>query len=161
MNILLRILKIETVLLNERLLFSQFLTVFLWRKSKTKFLLPLMKSLTNCENPSRNPLQRACSDFLIAACVSKSCSRSRLWFWKWDLRKTGTVVLMWLSEQFLELVNVFKEARKNLIFMMDNTAFKLKKWINPFKQMYFSQPMQCSSYDLISLNRCTFPGLGR
>jgi hypothetical protein len=29
-------------------------------------------------NPSSNPLQRACSGFLIAACVFKSCSETRL-----------------------------------------------------------------------------------
>jgi hypothetical protein len=59
--------------LNERLCFSQFSDVFLWRKSKMKFLLHSMKSLTNCEIHSRNPLQRACSGFLIAACAFKSC----------------------------------------------------------------------------------------
>jgi hypothetical protein len=35
-----------------------------------KFLLSSMKSLTHCVNHSSNPLQRACSGFLIAACVS-------------------------------------------------------------------------------------------
>jgi hypothetical protein len=30
-----------------------------------------MKSLTNCEIPSSDPLQNACSDFLIADCVYK------------------------------------------------------------------------------------------
>ncbi len=59
---------------------SQFLAVFLWRKSKMKFLYASMKSLTNCENPSSNLLQRACSGFPEAACDSKNCSESRLWF---------------------------------------------------------------------------------
>ncbi len=58
------------------------LAVVLWRNSKMKFLLTSMKPLTNCENSSSNPLQRACSGFLMAACDSKSCSVSRLWFWK-------------------------------------------------------------------------------
>ncbi len=35
-----------------------------------------VKSLTNCEIPSSNPLQRACSGFLIAVCASKSCFRN-------------------------------------------------------------------------------------
>jgi hypothetical protein len=43
-----------------------------------KFLLASMKSITNCKIPSSNPLQRVCSGFLIAACVSKSCSKTRL-----------------------------------------------------------------------------------
>jgi hypothetical protein len=47
-----------------------------------KFLLASMKSLTNCEVLSSNPLQRACSGFLIAACAFKSCSETRLWFLK-------------------------------------------------------------------------------
>jgi hypothetical protein len=44
---------------------------FLQRKSKMKFLLASMKSLNNCEIPSSNPLQGACSGFLIAACALK------------------------------------------------------------------------------------------
>jgi hypothetical protein len=39
-----------------------------------------MKSLTNCEIPFSNPLQRVCSDLLIAACVSKSCSEPKKLF---------------------------------------------------------------------------------
>jgi hypothetical protein len=45
---------------------------------------------------------------------------------------------MWLAEQFLKLVNVFEEARKNSIFMVDNAAFKQKKTIcacRAFKRM--------------------------
>ncbi len=41
-----------------------------------------MKSLTNCENPSSNPLQGGRSGSPEAACDSKSCFESRLWFWK-------------------------------------------------------------------------------
>ncbi len=51
----------------------------LWRKSKM-LLLAFMKSLTNCEIPSSNPIQGACSGFLIAACIS--CSENLLWSWK-------------------------------------------------------------------------------
>jgi hypothetical protein len=64
--------------LDERLWFSQYSVVFLLRKSKMKFLLASMKSLTNCEISSSNPHQRACSGFPIAACVVKSCSETRL-----------------------------------------------------------------------------------
>jgi hypothetical protein len=39
-----------------------------------KFLPASMKSLTNCTITSSNPLQRASSSFLKAACVSKSNS---------------------------------------------------------------------------------------
>jgi hypothetical protein len=38
-----------------------------------KFLLTSMKSLPNCENPYSNPLQGACSGFLIATFDTKSC----------------------------------------------------------------------------------------
>ncbi len=47
-------------------------------------LLASVKSLTNCENPSMacmDPLQKAGSGFLIAACDSISCSKSRLKSW--------------------------------------------------------------------------------
>ncbi len=66
------------------------------------------------------------SGFLIAAGVSKSSSESRLWSWKLvnpekksskecegkQEQKSDAA-----SEQFLELVNVFKEASRNLIFI--------------------------------------------
>jgi hypothetical protein len=54
--------------------FHNFQLSFCEGKSKMKFLLAFMKSLTNCEIPSINPLQRACSDFLIITCAFKSCS---------------------------------------------------------------------------------------
>ncbi len=54
---------------NSTFWFSQFSVVFLWKKSKMKFLLASMQSLTNCEIPSSKPLQRACCSF----------SESRLW----------------------------------------------------------------------------------
>jgi hypothetical protein len=49
--------------MHGRIWFSTFLAVFLWRKSKIKFLLASMKSLTNSENSSRTPLQRVWSGF--------------------------------------------------------------------------------------------------
>ncbi len=51
----------STCFLNERLWFSRLLVVFLWRKSNIKTLLVSLKSHTNCELPSSNLLQRACS----------------------------------------------------------------------------------------------------
>jgi hypothetical protein len=54
-----------------------FVFVFV-RKSKLKFLLASMKSHANCKIQSSNPLQRACSGFLIAACVSNGFSVTRL-----------------------------------------------------------------------------------
>jgi hypothetical protein len=48
------------------------------RTSRIRFLLATMESLTNCEHPSSNSLQRACSGFPIAACDSKSCIESSL-----------------------------------------------------------------------------------
>ncbi len=40
---------------------------------------------------------------------------------QWEQRKSGTEILMRLSEQLLELVSAFKEARKNfkLIFLLN------------------------------------------
>ncbi len=45
-------------------------------------MLTSLKSLTNSENTSSNPLQEACSGFQLAACDFKSCTESRLWFGK-------------------------------------------------------------------------------
>ncbi len=76
------VLKIKIVLCEWALMIFTILAVVLWRNSKMKFLLTSIKSLTNCENSSSNPLKRACSGFLMAACDSKSCFVSGLWFWK-------------------------------------------------------------------------------
>ncbi len=46
------------------------------KEIKCKVSFACIKSLTNCENSSSNPFQRACSGCLKAACVSKSCSES-------------------------------------------------------------------------------------
>jgi hypothetical protein len=43
-----------------------------------KFWLAFMKSLTNSENPSSNPLQEACTISQVVACNSKSCDGSWL-----------------------------------------------------------------------------------
>jgi hypothetical protein len=59
------VLKTETMLFMTA---DRFLAFFLRRKSKIKFLLASLKLLTNSKNPSSNPLQEACSGFLIAAC---------------------------------------------------------------------------------------------
>jgi hypothetical protein len=52
---------------------KQYLSCLFVKEIQIKFLLASMKSLTNCEIPSSDPPQKACSDLLIAACVSKSC----------------------------------------------------------------------------------------
>jgi hypothetical protein len=87
-----------------------------------------MKSLTNCEIPSSNPLQRAFSGFLIVACAfkvacdSENCSESRLCMftrknWPMRAKESQNRNLIRLSEQLLELVSVFKEASKNFILI--------------------------------------------
>jgi hypothetical protein len=48
------------------------------KKFKIKFLLASLKSVATFENPSSNSLQEACSGFQVAACDSKSRSKSRL-----------------------------------------------------------------------------------
>jgi hypothetical protein len=63
--------KTKPYFLNEYWWFSQFLAVFLRRKSNIKFLLASMKSLTNPDKNSNNPLRGACSCFQIGACDSK------------------------------------------------------------------------------------------
>jgi hypothetical protein len=46
-------------------------------KLKDKELATSMKTLTNCENTSSNPLQIACCGIQEAACDSVNCSVSR------------------------------------------------------------------------------------
>ncbi len=41
-----------------------------------------MKTLSNCENPSSNPLQTACCGIQEPAYDSENCSVSQRWFWK-------------------------------------------------------------------------------
>ncbi len=50
-------------------------------KDQFKFWLASMKTLTNCENRSINPLQIACCGIQEAACDSVNCSVSLRWFW--------------------------------------------------------------------------------
>jgi hypothetical protein len=123
--------KNETVLFEWALMVFTILDFFLWRKSKVKFLLASMKSLTNCDIPSSNPLQRYCSGFLIAACVPKGCSVNCLWSWK--LLRKPAMNVHWKKStneskgkpeiccgfwnNFLELVSVFKEESKNFLFL--------------------------------------------
>jgi hypothetical protein len=38
----------------------KFFGALLWRKEKIKFWLASMETLSNCKNPSSNPLQTAC-----------------------------------------------------------------------------------------------------
>jgi hypothetical protein len=58
--------------------FDNFQLSFCEGKSKMKFLHASMKSLTNCEIPSRNRLQGACSSFLLAVCAFKKLFRNPL-----------------------------------------------------------------------------------
>ncbi len=87
-----------------------------------------MKSLSNFENPSSNPLQEDSSGFEVAVTL-----KVFPWFWKlfqrpditcklkkrdqWEHRKDRTEILMRLSKQSLELVSVFKAASGNFIFI--------------------------------------------
>ncbi len=97
-----------------------------------------MISLINSENLASNPPQEACSGFQVAAYDSKSCSESRLWFWKlfWKPAMTCTVHCrrsandskakseqkFWsLSEQSSELASVFKEAADTLLIFFSFT----------------------------------------
>jgi hypothetical protein len=57
--------------------FHNFKLSFCERNPMQSFFL-LDELITNCEMPSSNRLQKACSGFLIAACVPKSSSVTRL-----------------------------------------------------------------------------------
>ncbi len=90
-----------------------------------KFLVASMKKRTSCENSSGNPLQRACSGFLIAAGVSKPCSENSLISWK--LFRKPAMNVHWKKRQMrakesrnrnlIRLSEQFLEAGKNLIFI--------------------------------------------
>ncbi len=66
--------------------FHNFLLSFM-KNIQNKVLLISLKSLTNCKNPSCNPLQEAFSRFLKAACDCKSGSKSRVWHWNCPERR--------------------------------------------------------------------------
>jgi hypothetical protein len=74
-----------------------------------KLLLASLESLTNCEIPSSNPLQKACSGLLIAACSFKlvpkmvpkagyECTLEKNLPMR--VKESLNRNLMWLSEQF-------------------------------------------------------------
>jgi hypothetical protein len=98
------------------------LTVFLWRKSETKF----MKSHTNCDNPFSNFLQEACSGLPIAACdfkvVIKNSFQNRPWLYSYTgenqpmrSKVSQNRSFNRLPEPSLKLVSFFKEASRNCI----------------------------------------------
>jgi hypothetical protein len=71
-------LKIISVLsVYAPIVFKFFIAALIWRNKKIKFWLASMKTLTNCENPSSNPLQIACCGIPEADCDSVNCSVSR------------------------------------------------------------------------------------
>jgi len=72
---LLTVLKTETAL-SEWAFFTVFNCLFV--KEIKNEVFACFSEITNCEIPSSNPLHRDCSGFLIAACVYKSCSETRL-----------------------------------------------------------------------------------
>jgi hypothetical protein len=72
-----KVLKIKSVLSVYAPIVLTFLAALLWRKEKMKFWLASMKTLTNCKNPSSNPLQTACCGIDEPAYDSVSCSVSR------------------------------------------------------------------------------------
>jgi hypothetical protein len=75
-NFLFELLKIETVLVWALMVFTISDGFFCEEKPNIKFLLTFMKSLTNYENPSRNPIRRACSGFQRANCHSKIVTKT-------------------------------------------------------------------------------------
>jgi hypothetical protein len=80
MNIFSRALTIKAVLFMWPLLVFTIFGCFF--AEKIQFVLASLVSLTYAENPSSKPLQEDWSCFQVAACDSKSCSKSRLWFRK-------------------------------------------------------------------------------
>ncbi len=121
----------KTVLFDWALIwFLQFLVVLLWRKSKLKFLLASMKSLTNSEIPSSNFLRTSCSGVLIAACVSKSCSETRLWSWKL-FRKPA------MNEHWKKSTNENKgKPEHKFCAAFGRTLFKISKCFQRSKQKH-------------------------
>ncbi len=117
-----RILKIKSVIfvLYECWRVSQYLTVFLWRKFKIKFLLTSIQSLTKSGNPF---LSGSLSDFQVAkvvpkaACDSENCSKSPLWhvIHHWERRKAGTEILVWLSGTIYRICKCFQRSWQNLL----------------------------------------------
>ncbi len=76
-----KVLKFEKVLFEWALMvFTIFSCLFV--KEIQNEVSAYFQKITNFETPSSNPLHRACSGFLIAACAFKSCSETRPWFWK-------------------------------------------------------------------------------
>jgi hypothetical protein len=113
-----------------------------------------MKSFTNCENTSSNPLQRACSSFPGAACDSKSCPKAACDFENcsesWLRMYSGEIQLMrvnegrsryllLLAEQSLELVSVSKKHAETSIvfFCLTVKAKSLKNHLCMFRKYCF------------------------
>ncbi len=96
-------------------------------------LVRFMKTFTFYKPASNSKFKALIETFRKTSMPSKNCSESRLWsklmfrkpvvtcrlekIYEWQRRKAGTEILIRLSKPSLELVGVFKEARRNLIFI--------------------------------------------
>jgi hypothetical protein len=90
--------------------------------------------LFNCGNPSSNPLQGACSGFPIAAYELKIVRKPPVILSAGHgctleknppmrVKDCWNINCILLTEQFLKLISVFKEASRNLAFIfLLNTA---------------------------------------
>ncbi len=90
MNIFLKVPKIKTVLFEGALIVFTIFGCLFMKKFQNK-----VSANTNYENTSSSSLQGACSCFSIAACYSKSCSESRLWYWKLFWKPPLNILLRW------------------------------------------------------------------
>jgi hypothetical protein len=86
----LKVLKIKSVFFVWAQMVITLFSCLFEEKIKNKVYI---KSFNNSENPSRNPLQEACTGFQIAACGCKSCYESRHWFWKLSRKPATTFTL--------------------------------------------------------------------
>ncbi len=130
----------------------------MWRKFKIKFLLTSLKSLTNSENPSSNPLQETCSGFQVVACYAKCCSESRLLLKKfpkagYDLYSNRTLhgenYSMIAKESrnrnsdaafgtVFRIRNCFQRSKERLknIFLFHRAAWKYKNHLRKYKKYW-------------------------
>ncbi len=91
--------------------FKIFFAALLWRNQKIKFWHAYMKTLSNCENPSSNPLQTACCGIQEPTYDSVNCSVSRRGFWsvllfikessQWEYQKNQFAFISFGKIQFL------------------------------------------------------------
>ncbi len=147
MNNFLKVFKIKSVhfVYTPTRWLSYFTAALLWGKWKIKCWLASLKTLTNFKNASSNPLQRACCGIQKLACYSKTCSVTRMWYWKLFRKPPMTFIfrptfppVQWEVVTWRKPTNDRNSKPENNSVAAFSTSFSIRKCFHRSKKNLFN-----------------------